>query len=173
MPWPLSTPRKDPVPIVQEARWAPGPVWTGAENITPTRIWSPDHPARSQSLYWLSYPANFYMCTHHKCNPLRVFLYIYKSKIQHSDYKLITPRTGVPNILISWHMPLAPWTAKFWAHSAWTNWCCPFSNTCAANVLWLLYSLRQRAWISAGVYWLVEKMIIYFFSLTAKHRLNQ
>ena len=25
----------DPVPILQEARWAPGPVWTGRENLTP------------------------------------------------------------------------------------------------------------------------------------------
>jgi hypothetical protein len=24
---------KDPLPIVQEAGWAPGPVWTGAENL--------------------------------------------------------------------------------------------------------------------------------------------
>jgi hypothetical protein len=29
---------KDPVPIVQEAGWAPGPVWTVAENVTPTGI---------------------------------------------------------------------------------------------------------------------------------------
>jgi len=29
------TPRKDPVPIVQEAGWAPGPAWTGAENLAP------------------------------------------------------------------------------------------------------------------------------------------
>jgi len=29
------TPGKDPVPIVQEAGWAPGPVWTGAENLAP------------------------------------------------------------------------------------------------------------------------------------------
>jgi len=29
------TPEKDPVPIVQEAEWAPGPVWTGAENLSP------------------------------------------------------------------------------------------------------------------------------------------
>jgi hypothetical protein len=36
MPWPHSTPGKDPVPMVQEAGWAPGPVWTGAENLTPT-----------------------------------------------------------------------------------------------------------------------------------------
>jgi hypothetical protein len=26
---------KDPVAIVQEAGWAPGPVWTGAENLGP------------------------------------------------------------------------------------------------------------------------------------------
>jgi len=26
-------PGKDPVPIVQEAGWAPGAVWTGAENL--------------------------------------------------------------------------------------------------------------------------------------------
>jgi len=44
------TPGKDPVPIVQEAWWAPGPVWTGAENLAPTGIRSPDRPARSESL---------------------------------------------------------------------------------------------------------------------------
>ena len=57
-PRPLFTPGKDPVPIVQEAGWAPGPVWTGAENLVPTGIRSPDHPARGQSLYWLRYPAH-------------------------------------------------------------------------------------------------------------------
>ena len=30
-PRPLFTPAKDPVTIVQEAGWAPGPVWTSAE----------------------------------------------------------------------------------------------------------------------------------------------
>jgi hypothetical protein len=44
------------VPIVQEAGWAPGPVWTGAVNLASTGIRSPDRPARSQSLYRLSYP---------------------------------------------------------------------------------------------------------------------
>ena len=44
-------PGKDPVPNVQEAAWAPGPVWTGAENLASTGIRSPDRPARSQSLY--------------------------------------------------------------------------------------------------------------------------
>jgi hypothetical protein len=58
MPQPLSTPRKDPVPIVQEAGWAPGLVWTGAENLAPTGIRSLDRPAHSQLLYQLSYPAH-------------------------------------------------------------------------------------------------------------------
>jgi hypothetical protein len=48
---------KDPVPIVQEAGWAPGPVWTCAKILAPTGIRSPDRPARSQSLYRLSYPS--------------------------------------------------------------------------------------------------------------------
>ena len=56
-PRPLFTPGKDPVPIVQEAGWDPGSVWTGAENHARTGIRSPDRPARSQSLYRLSYPA--------------------------------------------------------------------------------------------------------------------
>jgi len=34
-PRPLFIPGKDPVPIAQEAGWAPGPVWIGAENLAP------------------------------------------------------------------------------------------------------------------------------------------
>jgi hypothetical protein len=49
-------PGKDSVPIVQEDGWAPGPVWTGAANLDPTGIRSPDRPARSGSLYPLRYP---------------------------------------------------------------------------------------------------------------------
>jgi len=51
------TPGKDPVPILQEAGWAPGTVWTGGKS-RPRRDSIPDRPARSQSLYWLSYPAH-------------------------------------------------------------------------------------------------------------------
>ena len=43
---PYFTSGKDTVPIVQEAGWAPGPVWT-AEKIRPAGIRSPDRPARS------------------------------------------------------------------------------------------------------------------------------
>jgi hypothetical protein len=54
-------PGKCPVPTVQGAGWAPGLVLRGAENLVPTMIRSPDHPACSESLYWLSY---------HTCNLL-------------------------------------------------------------------------------------------------------
>jgi len=49
-----STHGKDTVPIVQEAGWTPGPVWTGGKSL-PHRDSAPDRPARSQSLYRLSY----------------------------------------------------------------------------------------------------------------------
>jgi hypothetical protein len=45
-PWPHFTPGKDPVPIVKEAGWAPGLVWTGGKS-RPTGIRSPDRPTRS------------------------------------------------------------------------------------------------------------------------------
>jgi len=59
----LFTHGKDQVPIVKEAGWAPGLVWTGAENLA-NGIWSPDRPARSQSLYWLRYPAHIQHTQH-------------------------------------------------------------------------------------------------------------
>jgi len=34
----------------------PGPVWTVAGNMAPTGLRSPDRPARSESLYRLSFP---------------------------------------------------------------------------------------------------------------------
>jgi hypothetical protein len=40
-------PGKDTLPILEEAEWAPAPVWTGAENLAPTGIRSPDVRARS------------------------------------------------------------------------------------------------------------------------------
>ena len=57
-PRPRFTTGKDPVSIVQEAGWAPGPIWTGGKS-RPHRDSIPDRPARSQSLYWLSYPTHF------------------------------------------------------------------------------------------------------------------
>jgi len=47
---PVALPReRDTVPIVQEARWAVGPVWTDVAKLTPTGIRNPFRPARSKS----------------------------------------------------------------------------------------------------------------------------
>ena len=42
------TPDKNPEPAVQEAGWAPGPVWSGAGIAAPKGILTPDRPARNE-----------------------------------------------------------------------------------------------------------------------------
>ena len=59
-PRPHFTPGKDPVHIVHEAGWASGTVWTGWK-YRHHRESIPDRPARSQSLYRLSYRAHIYI----------------------------------------------------------------------------------------------------------------
>jgi len=56
-PRPHFTPRKDTVPILEKAGFAPGPVWTDGKS-RPHRDSFPDRPARSQSVYRLSYRAH-------------------------------------------------------------------------------------------------------------------
>ena len=77
-------PGKDPVPIVQEAGYVPGPVWTGAENLALAGIRSPDGPACSQSLYRLRYPAHDGGCTSAKLystlSPVRILFSAYDSQ---------------------------------------------------------------------------------------------
>ena len=58
-PRPHVTPGKETVPILQEAGWAPGPVWTGGKS-RPHRDSILDRPARSQSLCRPSYRADIY-----------------------------------------------------------------------------------------------------------------
>ena len=60
------TPGKDPVPILREAGWTPRPVWTGGKS-RPHQDSIPDRPARSQSLYRLSYPVHY----------MRLYMYVY------------------------------------------------------------------------------------------------
>ena len=55
-------PRKSRYPNVQEAGGPQGPVWTVAENLVPSGIRSPERPARSESLYRLSYPGPLVAC---------------------------------------------------------------------------------------------------------------
>jgi len=66
---PHFTPGKDPVPIVQEAGWAPGSVWRCGKSRS-HRDSTLDRPARSQSLYRLSYRAHvhlWYTCQNVRC----------------------------------------------------------------------------------------------------------
>jgi len=55
----------------------PGPVWMGAENLGPTRIRSPDRPARSESSYRLSYPGPQNTHTHTHTYIIHTYIYIY------------------------------------------------------------------------------------------------
>ena len=50
-PRPLYTQENDSVLMLQEVGLAPGTVWTGARYFAPSRIRSPDRPARSKSLF--------------------------------------------------------------------------------------------------------------------------
>ena len=69
MGWVVSaTPRprgKIRYPLYRRLGWgeggAPGPVWTGAENLACTGILYPDRLARSKSLYRLSYPGSKFL----------------------------------------------------------------------------------------------------------------
>jgi hypothetical protein len=70
--WSASRPDRDlapgkapPVPIVQEAGWAPEPVWTQRLKeifliLLGIDLRSPGRPVRSQTLYWLRYPAHIW-----------------------------------------------------------------------------------------------------------------
>ena len=41
-------PGNDSLHVLQEAGWAPGPVWASAENVVYSEIRSPDGPGRNE-----------------------------------------------------------------------------------------------------------------------------
>jgi len=101
---PHFTPGKYPVPILREAGWAPGPVWTGGKS-RPHRDLIPDRPARSQSPYRLSYPAHielYVLCrnVHTLSLSLSLYIYIYTYTYTHTHththtyiyYRSVCPR---------------------------------------------------------------------------------
>jgi len=59
-PRPHFTPEKDPVPIIQKARWAPGSVWTGGKS-RPHRDSIPDRPDRNSVTIPTELPGLHYM----------------------------------------------------------------------------------------------------------------
>jgi len=57
-PWPLYPRERPGTHCIWGWMGLSEPVWIGAENLASTGIWSSDHPARSESLYRLSYPGS-------------------------------------------------------------------------------------------------------------------
>ena len=106
---PLFTPGKDTVPIVEEAGWAPRPIWTGAKILVPTGIRSPDRPARSQSLYRLRYPAHTIVPYKTECvgnGFLSVLFPKFKIDVTantHSAHPLLCERVGGGWLIVSHH----------------------------------------------------------------------
>jgi len=79
------TPGKNPVPTLQAVGWAPGPMWTGGKS-RPHRDSIPDRPARSQSLYRLSYPTHYFLLY----NYLFIYLFIESVMLHETQRELYT-----------------------------------------------------------------------------------
>ena len=60
-PRPFYPRERDPVPLVEQAGWAPVPGWTGAGNLVFTGIRSLDCPARRESIHLIA-PAGTIYC---------------------------------------------------------------------------------------------------------------
>ena len=82
-PRPHFTPGKDPLPNLQEAGWAPGPVWTGGKS-RPHRDSIPDRPARRL----VAIPTEL---------PGPQFLMLYLIKLQS---RVIQKLYSLPNIIV-------------------------------------------------------------------------
>ena len=116
----LYPPGKDPVPILQEAGWAPGPVWMGRKS-RPYRDSIRDHPVRSQSLYQLSYPA------HNRWILPDLNVHYWHAKLTEESETVPHPGTCLPSLQI-----FTSYYALIWL------WCRPWFFT-AFHTLLLLY----------------------------------
>jgi len=81
-----TTPGKDPIPILQEAGWAPGPVWTVGKS-RPHWDSIPDRPAHSQSLYRPSYPTHTDKTNKNKYTQTKEYTKHSTNNTKHSKYK--------------------------------------------------------------------------------------
>ena len=109
-PRPHFTTGKDPVPILQETGWAPGPVWMGRK-FCPHWDSILDLPVHSQSLYQLSHPADTCTCTTQNssifecmlfCSSLQKHRMTYYSQIIHSMNSRISSKKGQQGMLTVW-----------------------------------------------------------------------
>ena len=101
---PHFTPGKDPVPILQEAGWAPGPVWKGGKS-RPHRDSIPDRPVRSQSLYRLSYRATeiLHVCTY---KPTTAYAIGFSVTTDDRDSELLSSCTLRSELQGKYHRPV-------------------------------------------------------------------
>ena len=75
-------------------------MWTGAENLPPTGIQSPDRPARSESLYRLSYTGAryyyyYYYCCYYYHYHLHHYCHIHAGSVSIKLATLALPTKGV------------------------------------------------------------------------------
>jgi hypothetical protein len=111
-------PGKDPVPIVQQAGWAPGPVWTGEENLVTTEIRSRTvQPVASHYTDWVTRPTCFtqtpsnlphhsifrnvnHLCGNHNNHPrlIKIFLNKMWDLNRSSDTKACCGLSGRDNV---------------------------------------------------------------------------
>ena len=80
-----------------QARWAPGPVGTGAENLALTGNRSPDCPAHSEWLHRLSYPGPRYQLRNTSDN---IFLSWLTSYVEEISGRFINVYLGVRDELL-------------------------------------------------------------------------
>ena len=129
-PRPHFTPGKDPVPILQEAGWAPGPVWTGGKSRS-HRDSILDRPIRSQSLYRLSYRAHNSDCVSGETVSERVVFYQHKPNLNGRKLK------RRPRIVSSWDPVAGNWyqqgTERGTAVAQWLR-CCATNRKVAGSI---------------------------------------
>ena len=118
-PRPLYSLERDPVSILQEAGWTPGPVWTSTENVATTGIRSLGRPARSESLCRLRYPS-----PHKLCNKNVIKYNIFKAiPIQAWAGPYSSRRLRLPEFLDNRHMKVATSSAHHPGNTPGTHFC--------------------------------------------------
>jgi len=117
-PRPHFTRGKAPVPILQEAGWTPGPVWKGGKS-RPHQFSIPDRPARSQSLYRLSYPFHTHTHTHtyiYMC--IYIYIHILHTHI-HALHAYVSTHKDIPTQKwtgLGFPDDRAPWISRLSVH---------------------------------------------------------
>jgi len=157
-PRPHFTAGKDPIPILQEAGWALGPIWTGGK-FRPHRDSIPDLPARSQSY------------TNWATRPMYVCLYVRKSYnneaeiISHRRTKFSLPGDQTRHICAPMHTPISVLCQLFVVLTSLFNADVAISSTEGLSYSWTM----KYGWIFRGKSFLLTKYNYNLFSSPYHH----